>query len=335
MVDESSGFSLWVDFVERHFIENEFIEMIEKNIIDGATSNPAIFANAIMNSPAYKEDLEALKGKSAKEKYEALATKDIRLAAVALRECYDSALEGYISIEVDPYLSNDTQGTIKEGIRLFKEIGEPNVMIKVPATEAGYEAMTELMSRGISVNATLVFSPEQALKTLEAMKKGIKKFGEFDEGRVEGVISIFVSRFDRKLDPILKELGLETAKTGIYNAAKIYNTLMQDFHPAIKPLFASTGVKEGQDLPKDYYITSLCAKHSINTAPIETIYAYEANPNKGKLALPIDDKELDAYFQKLKELNIDMNKVYDELMREGLEAFEKSFSDMLAMLEEA
>ena len=333
MVDESSGFSLWVDFVERSFIENEFIEMIEKQIIDGATSNPSIFANAIMSSSAYKEDLKELAGKSAKEKYEALAIKDIRLAAVALRECYDSALEGYVSIEVDPYLSNDTQGTIEEGIRLFQEIGEPNVMIKVPATEAGYEAMRELMSRGISVNATLVFSPEQALKALEAMKKGIHKFNEFDEGRVEGVISIFVSRFDRMLDATLQELGVEKSKTGIYNAAKIYNLLMQDFHPAIKPLFASTGVKEGQDLPKDYYITSLCAKHSINTAPIETIQAYEANPNKGKLALPIDESEIEAYFNRLKELNIDMNKVYEELMKEGLEAFEQSFAKLLEMLE--
>ena len=334
MVDDSSGFSLWVDFVERNFIETEFIEMIEKKIIDGATSNPSIFANAIINSPAYKKQLEELKGLSAKEKYEALAIEDIRLAAVALRECYDSALEGYISIEVDPYLSNNTQGTVEEGIRLFQAIGEPNVMIKVPATEAGYEAMTELMSRGISVNATLVFSPQQAKKAMEAMKKGIHKFGEFDEGRVEGVISIFVSRFDRLLDPTLKELGLPTAKTGIYNAAKIYNEVMDNFHPAIKPLFASTGVKEGQDLPKDYYVTSLCAKHSINTAPRETIYAYEENPNKGILALPIAKNEIDEYFEKLKDANIDMDKVYDKLMQDGLQAFEEAFSQMLKVLEE-
>ncbi len=334
MVDDSSGFSLWVDFIERSFIENEFIEMIEQKIIDGATSNPSIFANSIINSLAYKEDLEALKGKSAKEKYEALAIKDIKLAAVALRECYDSGLEGYVSIEVDPYLSNNTQATVEEGIKLFKAIEEPNVMIKIPATKAGYEAMSELTSRGISVNATLVFSPQQALKSLEALKKGINKFAEFDEGRVEGVISIFVSRFDRKLDPILKEAGFETSKSGIFNAAMIYNLINNNFHPSIKALFASTGVKEGQNLPKDYYITSLVAKHSINTAPIETIYAYEKNPNKGKLALPIDDSKIKEYFKKLEELNIDMNRVYDELMEEGLKAFEESFSKMLKVLED-
>jgi len=333
MVDETSGFSLWVDFIERDFIKNEFKDMLDRGIIDGATSNPSIFENAITKSPAYKEQLESLSGLSAKEKYEALAIEDIKNAAKALRPYYDQALEGYVSIEVDPYLSNDTEATIAEGKRLFEAIGEPNVMIKVPATEAGYEAMFELMRKGISVNATLVFTPEQAIKTIEAMKRGINRFGQFDDGRVEGVISIFVSRFDRKLDGKLKELGLPTAKTGVLNAAKIYNVIKEKRHPAIKALFASTGVKEGQGLPADYYITELCAKHSINTAPIDTIKAYEANPNKGKLALPIEEEVIDAHFNALKEAGIDIEKVYSELLDEGLKAFEEAFSDMLKTLE--
>ncbi len=333
MVDDRSGFSLWVDFIEREFIHTILKELVAQNIIDGATSNPSIFANAITTSQAYKEQLSKLKDLSAKEKYEALAIKDIKDAAKVLRVCYDKALEGYVSIEVDPFLCDDTQKTIKEGKRLFQAINEPNVMIKVPATKAGYEAMTELMSQGISVNATLVFSLEQAKKTLEAMVKGINRFGEFDEGRVEGVISIFVSRFDRKLDPILKEKGLITSKTGILNAANIYNYISEHAHPAIKPLFASTGVKEGQDLPKDYYITSLCAKKSINTAPLETIMAYEENPNKAKLALPIEQSKIDEYFALLKENGIDMEQVYDELMSEGLQAFKDAFSKLLKSLE--
>ncbi len=333
MVDETSGFSLWVDFIERDFIKTKLKNMIDYGTIDGATSNPAIFANAITTSPAYKEQLKELEGKSAKEKYEALAIADIKAAAQVLRVCYDEGYSGYVSIEVDPYLSNDTEATIKEGVRLFKEIGEPNVMIKIPATEAGYEAMRELTSRGISVNATLVFSPEQALKSFKALKKGIKEFQQFDEGRVEGVISIFVSRFDRMLDGKLRELGIPTAKTGIMNAAKIYNDIIKEKEPAIKPLFASTGVKAGQDLPKDYYITSLCAKHSINTAPIETIESYEHNPNRGKLALPIDSQKIKEHFKALEKAGIDMQEVYQTLMQEGLAAFEKAFSDMLAAIE--
>ncbi len=333
MVDDRSGFSLWVDFIERDFINTKLKNMVEYGTIDGATSNPSIFANAIIKSPAYKEQLKELEGKSPKEKYEALAIVDIKAAAQVLRVCYDKALEGYVSIEVDPFLSNDTEATIQEGIRLFKTIDEPNVMIKVPATEAGYPAMTELMSRGISVNATLVFSPEQAIKTVEAMKKGIKEFQQFDEGRVEGVVSIFVSRFDRMLDPKLKELGIPTGKTGVLNAANIYNKIIKFKEPAIKPLFASTGVKEGQGLPKDYYITSLCAKHSINTAPIETIEAYEQNPNKGKLALPIEVTKIKDHFNALQNAGIDMEEVYSTLMQEGLKAFEDAFSNMLKAIE--
>ncbi len=332
MVDDRSRFSLWVDFIERDFIKTGLVDLVNRRVIDGATSNPSIFANAILNSPAYKEQLESLKGLEPKEKYEALAIKDIQDAADVLKVFYDEALEGYVSIEVDPYLSNDTQGTIDEGVRLFKAINRENVMIKVPATNAGYEAMRELMSQGINVNATLIFSPEQAIKTIEAMRAGIGAFEQSGGGRVEGVISVFVSRFDRLLDKKLEGTNIPKAKCGIYNAAKIYNIIAKYNEPAVKILFASTGVKEGQDLPKDYYITNLCAKNSINTAPIETIEAYEANPNKGKLALPIEDSEIENYFNSLKEIGIDINEVYKTLMEDGLKAFEEAFSKMLDSL---
>jgi len=215
LVDKNLGFSLWLDFVERDYLKNEFNVLIEKGIINGATSNPAIFASAITTSPAYAEQLRSLEGKSSKEKYEALAVVDIRTAAQALRGCYDEGNDGYISIEVDPFLSNDTEATVAEGIRLFGEIGEPNVMVKVPATEAGYAAMTALMAQGISVNATLIFSPDQAAKCIDAMQAGIAQTQE----RVDAVISVFVSRFDRLLDEKLVVAGVEHAKAGNYNAA--------------------------------------------------------------------------------------------------------------------
>jgi len=304
--------------------------LIDNGVINGATSNPAIFASAITTSPAYKEQLEALSGKSAKEKYEALAIADIKTAAQALRGCYDAGNDGYISIEVDPFLSNDAQATVEEGKRLFDAIGEPNVMIKVPATPAGYEAMSTLMADGISVNATLIFSPQQARACLDAMKKGLDEYDVIGGCRVEGVISVFVSRFDRLLDPQLKELGLPTAKTGIYNAAKIYNMIERNHTPAIKTLFASTGVK-GDELEPSYYIRELLAPHSVNTAPLATIQEYikgvEASPK-----LPIDDSKIDEYFEKLSANKIDIQKVYDMLLKDGLEAFEKAFEDMLDSL---
>ena len=330
MVNRDIGFSLWLDFVERDYLKNEFGSLIEKGIINGATSNPSIFASAITTSPAYKEQLASLDGKSPKEKYEALAVDDIRTAAQALRASYDTANDGYISIEVDPFLSNDTQGTIDEGKRLFAAIGEPNVMVKVPATEAGYDAMTELLSTGISVNATLIFSPKQAQKCLKAMKKGLDAFEVSGGGRCEAVISVFVSRFDRLLDSDLEKEGLDVSKTGIYNAAKIYNLIESNHTPAVRTLFASTGVK-GDDLPADYYMRELLAPHSVNTAPLATIEAYITTTADAP-KLPIDDNILNGYFTKLSDNGFDMDEVYKELLQDGLEAFEKAFQEMLDTL---
>jgi len=330
MVNRDINFSLWLDFVEREFLQNEFGALIEKEIINGATSNPSIFAEAITTSLAYKEQLATLEGKSPKEKYETLAIEDIRTAAQALRSAYDEGNDGYISIEVDPFLSNDTQGTIEEGKRLFAAIGEPNVMVKVPATEAGYEAMTTLLSTGISVNATLIFSPKQATRCLKAMKKGFEAFEVSGGGRCEAVISVFVSRFDRMLDKDLASEGLDVAKTGIYNAAKIYNLIEANHTPSVRTLFASTGVK-GNDLPADYYMRELLAPHSVNTAPLATIEAYIARPASTP-KLPIDETEISGYFTKLSDNGFDMDEVYAQLLKEGLEAFEKSFQDMLDTL---
>ena len=330
MVNREINFSLWLDFVERDYLKNEFSKLIENGIINGATSNPSIFASAITTSPAYKEQLASLSKKSAKEKYEALAIDDIRTAAQALRPLYDEGNDGYISIEVDPFLSNDTQGTIEEGKRLFAAIGEPNVMVKVPATEAGYDAMTELLCNGISVNATLIFSPKQAQKCLKAMKKGMDGFTVSGGGRVEAVISVFVSRFDRLLDADLEKEGIAVAKTGYYNAAKIYNMIEAAHMPSVRTLFASTGVK-GDSLPADYYMRELLAPHSVNTAPLATIEAYIAKKETAP-KLPLEESEINGYFTKLADNGFDMDEVYAQLLKEGLEAFENAFAEMLDTL---
>jgi len=264
----------------------------------------SVFASAIISSDAYKEQLKSLEGKSPKEKYEALAIEDIRSAAKALFHLYEEGNDGYISIEVDPRLSNSAEATIEEGKRLFAIIGEPNVMIKIPATDAGYIAMAELLSMGIPVNATLVFSPKQAKSCLKAMKHG-----------------------DRLLDPKLKEVGVTPALTGILNAANIYNIVEHNHTPSIRTLFASTGVKD-DTLTPDYYIRELLAPHSINTAPLTTIEAYLKDPlSEPKLPTHID--EIDDYFKILEEKEVDMSAVYEELIQDGLSTFEKAFTEML------
>ena len=332
MVNRDIKFSLWLDFVERDYLKNDFSALIEKGIINGATSNPSIFASAIMTSSAYKEQLASLTGKSPKEKYEALAIEDIRTAAQALRSTYLAGNDGYISIEVDPFLSNDSEGTIEEGKRLFKAIAESNVMVKVPATEAGYSAMTALLSTGISVNATLVFSPKQAERCLKAMKKGLDAFDADGGGRCEAVISVFVSRFDRMLDNDLLAEGLDVSQTGIYNAAKIYNLIEANHTPSIRTLFASTGVK-GDTLAGDYYMRELLAAHSVNTAPLATIESYIAQTAAVSVPkLPIDEDKVAGYFTKLADNGFHMDEVYSTLLKEGLEAFESAFAEMLDTL---
>ena len=333
MIDRDRSFSLWLDFIERDFLKNEFPKLIQDEIINGATSNPSIFADAIRKSPAYKNQLENLKGLKPKEKYEALAIEDIRSAAQALKESYQEGNDGYISLEVDPFLSNDTKATVKEAKRLFKAIGEPNVMIKIPATEAGYSAMRQLLATGISVNATLIFSPEQAKRCVKAMKEGMSIFENSGGRRVQAVISVFVSRFDRLLDQKLKELGLDLSKTGIYNAAKIYNIIEESNTPMVRTLFASTGVKEGVALPSDYYICELFAAHSVNTAPLETIKAY-ASRSQDSFKLPLANEEIESYFATLEKSGIDMNEVYGKLLEDGLKAFEDSFQEILNALKD-
>lgn len=326
MYIEDLKFSLWADFIERDYLDNEFKDLIQEGIINGATSNPAIFKNAILNSPAYKEQLASLKGLSPKEKYEAVAIFDITKAADILKPLYDKGNDGYVSIEVDPFLSDDASGTIAEGKRLFKAIGRKNVMIKVPATKAGYIAMEELTASGIPVNATLIFKKQQAISCAKAFEAGVKKNGAI----VSTVISIFVSRVDRAIDAMLLKNGIEVSLSGIYNSADIYNTIEEMHVPGCRVLFASTGVKD-DSLAAHYYIDGLLAYNSVNTAPIDTIKAFHANGVKKK-ALPLSNEIIDQHFAKLESIGIDMQEVLDKQISDGLLAFEDAFRDILESL---
>ncbi len=322
---EDLKFSLWADFIERDYLDGEFKELIEKKIINGATSNPAIFKNAILNSPAYKEQLATLNG-SAKEKYEALAIYDIQKAADILRPLYDKGDDGYVSIEVDPNLCDDAQATIDEGERLFQAINRPNVMIKVPATEAGYEAMEALTAKSIPVNATLIFKEEQAKSCAAAFARGAQKATTI----ADTVISIFVSRIDRALDLTCKQHDITPGLIGIYNAAKCYATIESLKTPNCRALFASTGVK-GDEYPAHYYIEELIAPNSVNTAPIDTIKAYIQNGAKEQ-KLPLSPQLIEEHFKQLQDADIDLEAELDKQIIDGLKAFKIAFKDILESL---
>lgn len=322
----TSRFSLWVDFIERTFLEERFKELIGQGIITGATSNPAIFKNAILTSSAYKEQLSTLGHLSPKEKYESVAIFDIQKAADILRPLYNMGDDGYVSIEVDPFLCDDTQSTTQEGIRLFETINRPNVMIKVPATPAGYGAMEALASRGIPVNATLVFSSEQALQCANAFANASK-----NSEPVDTVISVFVSRIDRAIDEQLQSAGVESGLMGIMNAAEIYTEVEALNVPKCRVLFASTGVK-GDDFRASYYIDELLASNSVNTAPIATIDAYVARGDK-TIKLPLSSEKIEIYKQKVKDAGVEMERVIEGQIHDGLEAFKSAFHEILTALE--
>jgi transaldolase len=320
-------FSLWADFIERDFIDSRLKRLVDEGIVNGATSNPAIFKQAILTSPAYQLQLETLKNHEPKAKYEALAIYDIQKASDALRPLFDRGDDGYVSIEVDPYLCDDTVGTVEEGRRLFREIGRPNVMIKVPATKAGYEAMEALVGEGIPVNATLVFSKAQALACADSFARGLEKGSK----NVDTVISVFVSRFDRALDETLEAKGIAPGLTGIYNAADIYAAVEAADVPFCRTLFASTGVKGG-GFRASYYVDELLAPHSVNTAPIETIEAFVEHGQKSP-KLPLDAERIEAHFKALEDAGIDLDAVAADLMNAGLEAFKAAFADIFGELE--
>lgn len=326
MYIEDLNFSLWADFIERDYLDNEFKELIDNGIINGATSNPAIFKNAILTSPAYKTQLESLGNIPAKEKYEAVAIYDITKAADILRPLYDAGNDGYVSIEVDPFLCDDAQATIAEGKRLFAIINRPNVMIKVPATTAGYEAMRALTSVGIPVNATLIFKKSQAVACANAFREGAKLFGK----SVATVISIFVSRVDRALDAQLQTHNIPVALSGIYNSADIYAEIEAMQVKDCRALFASTGVKDNS-LVAHYYVEELLAYNSINTAPVDTIKAYHANGSH-KRALPISEQIIHEHFNKIKDIGVDFEEILDNQIEDGLVAFKDAFKDILESL---
>lgn len=318
-------FSLWCDFVEREFLVGEFRAMIERGEIKGATSNPAIFASAILNSPAYKKSIEKLQGLSAKEIYENLAFSDIKSAATSLLPLWErNKNDGFISIEIDPMLCDEAGKSIDEGRRIFERINMPNVMIKVPATEAGYEVMSALYADKININATLVFSTSQVKKCLNAL-------GACDndsEIAPKAVISVFVSRFDRFIDSAESGAnGVDSAnrtadsapKLGIYNAMKCYKIIENFSNPHIRTLFASTGVK-GDALPASYYVTNLLLPNTINTAPLGTIKDFVAQ----KCEFVEVPKNIDEFLA-----NFEVDKIAQKLLNDGLEAFKVEFEKLL------
>src|SRR5213075_1287798 len=205
---EALGQSIWLDYIRRDLLTGgELKRLVEEDGLGGMTSNPSIFEKAIGGSTLYQDFLDSLKNRpdlDAKARYELLAIRDIQDAADLLRTVYDESKrrDGYISLEVSPYLARDTQGTLEEARRLWKAVARPNIMIKVPGTDEGIPAFEQLISEGINVNVTLLFSQEVYQQVAEAYIRGLDKFAatNTDVGRIASVASFFISRIDNSID---------------------------------------------------------------------------------------------------------------------------------------
>ena len=355
------GQAPWLDDIRRSLIESgDLDKLIEEDGLRGITSNPSIFEKAIADSDEYDGAIRELaqNGKETQEIYFELATDDIRAAADRFRPLYDehNGERGFVSLEVSPHLANDTQGTVEEGRKLWKMLDRPNVFIKVPGTQAGLAAFTQLISEGISVNVTLLFGLPRYREVTEAYMKGLEKRFESGES-VEGIASVasfFLSRIDvlvdEKLDQIAdaspedadtaKALRGEVAVASAKQAYGIYKEVFEGerFQPlaekGAKPqrlLWASTSTKD-PSFSDVKYVEALIGPETVNTMPMDTLEAYR---DHGQPEARLEDgaDEARKTLDKLADLGIDIDEVTQQLEDEAVQKFVKPFDSLMETLE--
>ena len=354
------GQSLWLDYIRRSLITGgRLARYIEEDGLRGMTSNPSIFEHAIGGSDDYDEQLAALLAEDpragAGRLFEELAVVDIRLAADALRPVYDDSDgdDGYVSLEVSPYLAYDTRATVEEARRLWRHVDRPNLMIKVPATAEGIPAIETLTAEGVNVNVTLMFSLGHYEAVARAYIAGLTRLAERDGAeavrRVASVASFFVSRVDGKVDPRLDALGSDEAKAlrgtiAIANSKLAYARFREVFHGGtFEPLAALGGrvqrVLFGSTSTKDpaysdvLYVEELIGAETVNTLPPKTIDAFRDHGTVRR-SLSEEVGRAQQRVAALGRLGIDLEAITDELQREGVASFAASFDQLLAAIEE-
>ena len=351
----AAGTSAWLDQIRRSLIEGgELQRLIDEMSLRGVTSNPSIFQKAILGSDDYDGELRELakQGCHAQQIYDAIAVKDVQLAADVLRPVYDelSGYDGYVSLEVGPAAAHDTGATLEQARDYWQRVDRPNVMIKIPGTTAGVPAIEQCISEGININVTLLFSVESYVNVAEAFIRGLERRREAggDITNIHSVASFFVSRVDSKVDKQLEERGntdlLGTA--GLWNARAAYVRFKQIFHgdrfadlaaagaTVQRPLWASTGVKNPQ-YPETMYVDGLVAPETVNTMPMQTLFAAGEKAEIPGATADVDEAEVEAAMKRLADAGIDMEQVVEELLEEGVELFIEAMEKLIAGVESA
>ncbi|MEJ5254895.1 MAG: transaldolase [Acidimicrobiales bacterium] len=347
---DEQGQSPWLDNLKRGWITSGELERWVERGVRGITSNPSIFQKAIEGSDAYDEQYRALiaAGRSVEDSYWDLVTHDIRQALRILRPVYDDSagVDGFVSVEVDPGLARDTEGTIEAARHLHTTIDEPNLYVKIPGTVEGLPAIRQMISEGHSVNVTLLFSVERYAEVIEAYLSGLEACSG-DLSRVSSVASFFVSRVDTEVDRRLEAIGTPEAlalrgRVAVANARLAYERFVASFsgprwealaargaRPQ-RPLWASTSTKNPA-YSDVLYVDELIGPDTVNTMPEQTL---EAFLDHGTVRRTIDEDLAGAHavLDALDELGIDLADVTRTLEDEGVAAFSKSFDELLTTL---
>jgi transaldolase/glucose-6-phosphate isomerase len=353
------GQSVWLDYIRRSLISSgELQRMIEHDGLGGVTSNPAIFEKAITGSTDYTEALEELqkeKGLDAMAIYERMAIKDIQDAADVLRSVYDRTgrRDGYVSLEVSPFLARDTEATIRDARRLWKAVDRPNLMVKIPATPEGLPAIQQALSEGININITLLFAQDMYEQVARAYMAGLQAWADSggDVGRLASVASFFISRIDSMVDGLLKtRLTAADAKQGallrslmgkvaIANAKLTYQLYKQIFSgpswdalakrgaQTQRLLWASTSTKD-PSYSDVLYVDELIGRDTVNTMPPNTLEAFRDH-GKAKPSLETDLDAAGDVMDTLETVGISMKKVTDDLVTQAVRLFAEPFDKLL------
>jgi transaldolase len=340
------GISIWLDTLSRELIEDGGLAaLMADRAVSGATSNPSIFAKAMIGTDRYDSQLRAAIESGVEDPRElflALALEDVRRAAAMMRPLHDDGRDGFVSFEVTPDLAYDTHATVEQALELWRRLDAPNVMIKVPATEPGVGAIEELTARGVNVNVTLLFAVSRYEQVIDAYMRGLERRAGANESLAgtNSVASFFVSRVDAKADARLPAESSLRGRIGIANARAAYGVYEERFagprwrrlaelgaRPQ-RPLWASTATKDPayRDV---VYLEQLALPGTILTVPEPTLDAFADHGDLGRttpLDLPGDERTLRGA--------VDLAAITSELEREGVEAFCRSYVQLLDAIEQ-
>ena len=346
-----AGVSIWLDDLSRQRINSgNLATLIREWYVVGVTSNPTIFAHAVVHAEDYAEQVKQLaaRGASVDEAVREITVADVQQACDVFSGTWEvtGGVDGRVSLEVSPQLAHDTDATIAQAGELWKLVDRPNVMIKIPATVEGLPAITGALADGISVNVTLVFSVARHREVMAAFFTGLEQASAngYDVARIASVASFFVSRVDTEVDKRLEAIGTEKAlalrgQAAVANARLAYAAYQQEFgtqrwaqlkqagaRPQ-RPLWASTGVKNPA-YPDTKYVTELIAPGVVNTMPEDTLLALADHGTVPGDQVSGTAEAAQRTFDELAEVGIDLDDVFDVLEREGVEKFIASWTEL-------